>query len=325
MKMKLTALALAGSLCLMFGTVGVVSSQDAKPDEAPKATALQRLTATYVEEGPSLDAEADWGNEGQISILTQHGKTDKVPVTIQARTDGQYIYVKASWYDATYSIAKKEWEFTEDNGWIQGKQDEDRFSIAFNINVKAFREKGCLSLCHTEDEYMGTLIEGETADLWHWKAARGGRFGYADEQGFTYGEDGRGSDKGRSAYAKNSGKAGPLRVWKDDSDRLGVFDLTTSVEIGSDYAVSVGETAPGYYFRKPEGSRADVQSAAVHKNGVWTVLLKRKFDTGDAGDVKFEAGKIVLFALSVMDNSGVATDSDHTKSEAVELYIEAAK
>ena len=286
MKTKLAALALAGSLCLMFGTVGIVSSQDAKSDEAPKVSALQRLTAKYVAESPSLDAESDWDDDGQISVLTQYGKIGKVPVTMQARTDGQYIYIKASWNDASYSVAKKEWKFTKDNGWVQGKQDEDRFGIAFNIDVKAFREKGCLSLCHTEDEYMGTQIEGETADLWHWKAARGGRFGYADEQGFTYGEDGRGSDKGQSAYAKNSGKGGPLRVWKDGADRQGVFDLTTSVEMDSDYDATIGETAPGYYFRTPDGSRADVQSAAVHKNGIWTILLKRKLDTGDAGDVR---------------------------------------
>lgn len=324
MNTKLATLALATTASILFASAGYVSSDDTKP-AAAKESKLQRLTAIYVKEAPKLDAEADWGSGGQVIVDTKYGKQGPVSVTMQARTDGEYIYMKASWYDASYSVAKKEWAYSKKDGWQQGKQDEDRFALAFNINVKTFAEKGCMSLCHKADEYMGTHVEGETADLWHWKAARGGRFGYADEQGFSFGEDGRGSDDGQSAYAANKGKGGPLRVWKTDADRQGAFNFETSVEMDSDYQAADGETAPGYYLRTADGSRADVQSDAVHKNGLWTVLLKRKLVTADEGDVKFEAGKTVLFAASVMDNSGVHANDDHTKSKAVELYIEPAK
>ncbi|MHC4841191.1 MAG: ethylbenzene dehydrogenase-related protein [Planctomycetota bacterium] len=327
MNMKLTAIALAGIACALMGSTGIVSSEDATPDKPAEAPKLQRLTATYVTEAPKLDAEADWGDDGAVSVMTGYGSMGNVPVTMQARNDGESLYIKATWYDPTYSVGKKEWNWSKDGGWSQSKNDEDRFALAFNINTPDFAEKGCMAMCHKgEDPRMGTHNEGELGDLWHWKAARGGRFGYADEQGFSSDEDkGRGSDSGKSAYSSNKGDSAPARIWKEGADRHGVFSEETSREMPADYTPTDGETVPGYMFRTPEGSRADVESVAVHKNGFWTVVLKRKLSTDDADDVKFKAGETVLFAASLMDNTGVHESKDHTKSKAVELFIEGSK
>ncbi|MDC1142419.1 ethylbenzene dehydrogenase-related protein [Planctomycetota bacterium] len=324
MNLKLAAFAFAGATSALLGTASTATSQDATPAEKPQH---QRLTAKFVAEAPKLDAEADWGADGKISVMTGYGKMGNVPVTMQARTDGESVYIKASWYDATYSVAKKEWVWNEDGGWSQGKQDEDRFAIAFNINTPAFAEKGCLSMCHTgDDSRMGTHNEGELGDLWHWKAARGGRFGYADEQGFSADVDnGRGSDDGKSAYGNNKADDAPARIWAEGADKFGPFNDKTSIEMPADYKPTKGETVPGYILRTPEGSRADVESVAMHKNGFWTVVMNRKLVTDDANDVKFEAGKAVLFAASLMDNTGVHESADHTKSKPVELFIEAKK
>ncbi|MDA0999544.1 MAG: ethylbenzene dehydrogenase-related protein [bacterium] len=61
----------------------------------------------------------------------------------------------------------------------------------------------------------------------------------------------------------------------------------------------------------PRGSRGDIDAKGVWKDGMWTLELRRKLDTGHPDDVVFVPGKKHAFGLSVHDNDG---DVDHSYS-----------
>ncbi|WP_342664859.1 ethylbenzene dehydrogenase-related protein [Meiothermus rufus] len=42
----------------------------------------------------------------------------------------------------------------------------------------------------------------------------------------------------------------------------------------------------------------------VWKDGYWTLMLKRKLNTGSGNDVVFEPGRSITMSLAVYDNAG---------------------
>ncbi|MBE7492476.1 MAG: hypothetical protein HS108_12045 [Planctomycetes bacterium] len=305
-----------------FGlAVTAAFSQDKEPP--PQAQAYD-LLARRVAKGPELLAELSetWKQAPLHSVRVVKGKGEDVSVELRAQHDGTHLYLLARWPDATQSITKKSWTRTAD-GWQQLKGDEDRIALAFNISASGFAEKGCAVLCH--DVSMRTELEGEKADLWHWKAARGGMHGHGDDQFFQFDDEkGRADDEGSSCYKDNQEKDGkaPLRRWKDDADRTGPFNEDTTVEVTADFKPEPGYTVPSLLLRKPKGSRADIEAVGKHTDGHWLVVFKRKLDTGHSDDVKFEAGKDALFALAVFDDTGAKTGSEHKKSGVVRLRLD---
>lgn len=321
MSRKLVAVAL-GAGCMALAASAALS-QDAKEGPTPQSQGYD-LLGKKVDKGPELKGEVTdaWKQAPMHSVRAIKGKGDDVTVDLRAMHDGEYLYILARWPDADMSIAKKGWQYTAE-GWTQVKGDEDRIALAFNVSTAAFAEKGCTALCHDGD--MKTGAEGEKADLWHWKAARGGLHGYCDDQHFQFdSEKGRADDEGSSAYKDNQAKEGkaPLRRWKDDADKSGPFTEDTTVEVAADFKPEAGYTVPSVLLRKPKGSRGDIDAVGSHVDGHWVVMFRRKLDTGHADDAKFEAGKDAVFAVAIFDNTGASTGSEHKKSRVVRLRLE---
>jgi len=315
--------ALLGAACLGFAATAVTSQENGKESPTPQSQGYD-LLGKKVEKGPELKAEVTdaWKQAPLHTVKAIKGKGDDVEVDLRAMHDGTYVYLLARWADADQSITKKGWIYTKD-GWERLKGDEDRIALAFNGNAAGFVEKGCAVLCHYSE--MRTGAEGEKADLWHWKAARGGLFGYCDDQNFVFSDEkGRADDEGGSAYQDNQEKEGkaPLRRWKDDADKTGAFTEESSVALDDKFKPEVGYTVPSIMLRKPKGGRADIEAIGKHSDGFWVVMFKRKLDTGNADDVKLEAGADAAFAVAIFDNTGASTGSEHKKSRPVRLRME---
>lgn len=308
---------LIAALCLFLSVCsGIVSVAQDKPSPA-------ELTAEKLEAGPKLEAELNetWEKAAAITVATNHSPGNPGPdVELRAVHDGSHIWLMARWKDADKSDTKKAWSFNE-GAWTQLEGDEDRFSVAINNNVEGFAEKGCGTLCH--DGAMTTNVDGQTADLWHWKAARGGQNGYADDQHFNGEVEGRKDDEGKSTYSSNTNdaKTGPRWIWKEDADRQGVLSAETAREPDADFKPGEDYRVPSTLFRTPEGSRGDIQSAAAYKDGWWTVVLKRKLDTGNADDAKLVAGTTTHIAVAVFNNTGAKTGKEHSKSRVIRLTL----
>lgn len=321
---RLAAL-LLGSASLGFAANAALSQENPgnTPVPPPPPPAYD-LVAIKVEKLPELKAEltADWKQAFPCSVMAVKGKGPDVKVELRAMHDGKQICFLVSWDDADASFAKKGWQYTKE-GWQQVAGDEDRISFAFNIDAAGFAEKGCGVLCHNGD--MRTPAEGQKADLWHWKAARGGRFGWCDDQHFAFADgNGRTDDAGTSAYTDNQAKEGkaPLRRWKDDADREGPFNEDTSVPLDEKFTPTEGYTVPSILLRKPDGSRADVEAVGRHDKGRWTVMLRRKLDTGADDDVRFTSEKDCHFTVAVFDNTGAKSGTDHKKSKPLRLHLQ---
>lgn len=63
-----------------------------------------------------------------------------------------------------------------------------------------------------------------------------------------------------------------------------------------------------------EGSNGDLVSDSSYSNGKWTVVIKRKLDTGDPKDAKFESGNTYNFSVAVTDNSGINHKGSNLKT-----------
>lgn len=311
--------ALCLSAAVIAGTVAIFAQDEKDP---PVRQSLE-LTVNKVKPITELKAELDanWKDLPALTVSTRKSpKTAGPDVEIRALHDGEFLYVMARWQDETKSTTKKAWVWKEGK-WTQSEGDEDRIAIAVNGNVADFAEKGCAMLCHYGD--MGTGLEGETADLWHWKAARGGLNGVADDQHFDLAPEGRKDDEGASGYAGNSNEAkdAPNWIWKEDADTQGAFTEDTARELPAEFKPEDGYSVPSNRLRKPDKSRGDVTSAAEHKDGWWTVVLKRKLDTGNKDDVVIKAGADAHIAVAVFDNTGAKTGKEHAKSGAIKLKL----
>jgi len=300
-----------------FALLAETSAQERKAAELA-------LSAKRLEKAPELKAVLDdtWKSASMLEVSTKNSPDVKGPnVELRAVHDGEYIYLMARWADEDLSDVKQAWQF-KDGKWQAAEGDEDRFAVAINGNVAAFAEKGCAGLCHYGA--MTTNVEGQHADLWHWKAARGGQNGHADDQNFNSEVKGRVDDAGKGAYEGNANdkKDAPKWVWKEDADRKAAFTAETSRELPADFKAEQDYSVPSIRLRAPEGSRGDVQSAAEFKDGWWTVVLKRKLDTGNADDTALKAGETTAIAVAVFDDTGAKTGKEHAKSAVIKLTLE---
>lgn len=315
----LCAALLVASIGALLLSVQAPQAQDGRMPQL----AADKISAADTEKAFVAELNDFWKARTPIELTTHYNKDRSGPnVTMRAAHDGEHVYVMAQWKDETLSDLKKAWLF-KDGKWTRQDGDEDRIAVAFNMNAEGFAEKGCTVLCHSGE--MGTKNKDEKADMWHWKAARGGQSGWCDEQVFTHvaETESRGNDAGKSAYTDNvnTDKTAPTHVWKKDAKREGGLNEGNSEPISADFKPEEGYSVPSVMIRNPEGSRADVTCVSKWADGVWTVVFKRKLKTGNDDDAQFEATKAVDFAIAVLDNKGVSKGTDHAKSGPRKLTL----
>ena len=84
-----------------------------------------------------------------------------------------------------------------------------------------------------------------------------------------------------------------------------------------------GAIIPENVLRDPEGSRGDVEQAAVWSDGIWSTEFRRALKTDNEDDVQFDdLMKTYRFSVAMMDNSG---GEDHstpgTDTLLLSLYV----
>lgn len=76
---------------------------------------------------------------------------------------------------------------------------------------------------------------------------------------------------------------------------------------------------PKYIVNKnPTGSIADVKAKAIWGNGMWTLELSRKLNTGNSDDVVFQSGRALKGGIAVFNHSG---NDDHNHSETINFQF----
>ncbi len=174
--------------------------------------------------------------------------------------------------------------------------------------------------------------------------------GFEDDKLLTYdevphvGDGGRHGDEGSSSWFANKNPDGtkPLYVERAPEDYVDAMVLTEdeieageALEVATAKATDLADAAfiydlfgaiiPENVLRDPEGSRGDLEQAAVWSDGIWSTEIRRALVTDNEDDVQFDDfAKSYRFSVALMDNSG---GEDHstpgTDTLLLSLYVPA--
>ncbi|WP_019615595.1 ethylbenzene dehydrogenase-related protein [Psychromonas ossibalaenae] len=261
----------------------------------------------------------------------------KTTVEMKSLYDDQYIYFLMTYKDPTHSMNRFPWMEQEDGSWKQLKNIddtghdntfyEDKFAILWDINSDGFAKKGCNAACHraSDGEIDGIKTKsparkytkpGQTIDMWHWKGVRTNPNGQQDDQYIDSNKDpkknkgwGRkGDHKTGGGYVNNVDNKQPKFVAPmPTEDAVVIFDSEKQP-----FTAGYNKTKriPGIITKPFTGSRGDITTVGVWKDGVWTLEMKRKLVTtgkhADTQDVQFnDMNKVYPFGIAVFDNSQI--------------------
>ena len=201
--------------------------------------------------------------------------------------------------------------------------------------------EGRWALLKDKEELATMRKRGQFLDMWMWRAARSGPIGYADD---IWVFDYRNSDKGKGPWQrqrpKNLNASSPKGFMFNSeavpSNRLGggkyaIQGGSNPVEVLKrqetvPFITSLGKRAVKYdpkvykpqdgdllfqrVLRPPTKSRGDIQAYGTfskkrgEKRGTWTVILKRKLNTGHPeDDIILKDGEVYSIAFAIHDEN----------------------
>lgn len=244
---------------------------------------------------PTVDGSAaDWNGVGNATVKLRktlpNGKSDVRSVSVKGGVFGDEIYFLLQWKDSTADEQHK--PFIWDAGkkkYVTSKQREDRMAIQFAMEGD-----------YTTDWTSGNIFK---ADMWHWKAFRSNTLGLVHDKMTIIN-----ADPVKKAF-KVTAKNGRTLYIKRPSD------AGTKLYTTKRYSKKEQDSMPKYILAdNPEGSISDVKAKGVWRNGVWTVEITRKLNTGHSDDVVFAKGKAVKGGIAIFNRTG---DDDHTTSDTL--------
>lgn len=250
---------------------------------AVELSAKQIIQVKKLSFRPTLNGSfKGWGAVSAVNIPLK-SLTNKPAVTMVSVKAGVYekeVFFLFRWKDSTKDVLHKPYVWSSAKGaYVKGSQREDRFAVQFAMEGD-----------YTTDWFSGNSFK---ADMWHWKAYRTNPNGLAhDKMTIVSTQPVKRAYKGK---AKN-GKTVYLRRPSDKGSKL--YKTTR-------YAKKEKNIMPKYIIAKnASGSIADVKAKGVWKNGEWTLLLKRKLNTGNSDDVVLSKGRAVAGGIAVFDHAG---------------------
>jgi hypothetical protein len=304
-------------------TVPSTLAPTAVPWTAPKGA----LVSYPVKTAPNIDGNADdaaWV-EAQATIIpvTTYG----IPTfnwTVKSVYTTDTVYFLIQYPDANQEFSRGLWAYdptTKSWGRISDDfNDEDEFGLFWNINMPNYATAGCTQACHNDKMVAPT---GTSADLWQWTSVRTNPMGWAADR--TLGDNINASDSGGfvddagvekdPGFVDNLQTIGKVQVplyWKPFSGASGIssgsplFLLKSEIDSGAAKkivsvdasGVLTDETGtkvplwvhiPGWIDSQPGGPvYGDIAAKGTWADGVWTVELSRKLDTGSTTDVQFK-------------------------------------
>jgi hypothetical protein len=305
---------------------------------APIDAQQRNLVSKKVAAPPAIDGTVDatWSAAPVTTVKVVGGKNlpgGSTEVAMRSVYTGDSVYFMYQYKDETQSFRRSPWVKQGDGSWAKLKDPgdkggdnnlyyEDKFAVLWNINSPAFEQKGCMAGCHTgEGKPFGnkyTPNAGEKFDMWHAKSVRGAAsIGQTDDQyvDSTRYDKEKNPNAGRKGDPKTGGgyvdnqtddKKGPKFALKGNKPAPPYWIVDAEKEPFDDSKYKAGDEVPSIIVAPFTGDRGDLPTAAVWKNGVWTLVIKRKLVTGSEFDVQFDdLKKPYAFGVAVFDNAQV--------------------
>jgi hypothetical protein len=302
----------------------------------PEGAEKNVLVAKKVGTAPTIDGAMDslWKQAAPLKVKVVGGRNlpKGTEVTLRALYAGDTVYFLVQYADPTQSFRRAPWQKQADGSWkkLEDPKDkggdnnlyyEDKFAWIWNISTPDFEKKGCLAACHTgEGKPYGnkyTAKAGERLDMWHLKSVRTGSVGQTDDQ---YVDDTRydlekAKEAGRKSDPKTGGgytdnvtadKKGPQFALKGNKPAPPYWIVDSEKEPFDDAKYKAGDEVASIIVAPFTGDRGDLPTQAVWKDGVWTLEIARKLQTGSEFDIQFgDLKKEYAFGVAVFDNAQV--------------------
>ncbi|MEW6739242.1 MAG: ethylbenzene dehydrogenase-related protein [Nitrospirota bacterium] len=229
--------------------------------------------------------KSEWSNVSEAEMKAVYTDTDV------------FFFVK--WKDSTKNDTMKIYHWDkEKKEYIEGKEKEDRFTIQFPIS----------------GDWNSCMLGGSNyvTDIWFWKAARTNPVGIAHDKYHIYSLT---EIKGKYAiHYSVDGKT--LYIARPNDGNVEPYK-----EKKIDPFTHQGDDVPRYEPFIPDNpDAADIKAKGVWENGMWTLEMGRKLDTGNKdSDAVIDPSKGTYFTIAVHDNNA---DHFHNTSGTVKLVFE---
>jgi len=278
---------------------GILSTPRPEPNGAPLVIPVVKLSAAPVMDGSA----SDWASIPVVRVPVRPAFYDDAKsrygngeVLLRGGYYGDKVFLVAQWKDASKNDTHKNYKWDEtQQRYRQGKDREDRFILKFFIS----------------GTYSTSPLAGwaSVSDIWHWKAYRSNTAGLAHDK----------------AHKISLTKIAKSRKYVASNGKTLYFarpsDKGSAIYSSKRYPEKIKDVMPKYVINPDiSGSIADVKAKGVWDNGMWTLELARKFDTGDHDvDVVFKSGAAVKGAIAVFDGVG---DWHHSNSDTLLFKFE---
>ncbi|MCA1952161.1 MAG: ethylbenzene dehydrogenase-related protein [Hyphomicrobiales bacterium] len=326
-----------------------------------------RLVAPKIAVAPVLDGELDdpaWKGMVPARVRTQQGFNlaggrGESLVEIRAAHDGDTIYFAFRWQDPTRSLKRLPvikradgWHLLHNHADIADESAyyEDKFAVLF-ARTDAFGG----GVTHLGPKPLDTLpgalngrglhytTDGSYADMWQWKASRGGHLGKVDDMHFgpPYPANARqqaGTERYSAGYLQDPGKAfyaynykgeppggyrGPVTVPRLPKDYRAIVARMGTINL--DVNVSDDEGAQWWMFEAETLPYSAELDAAIPVGTVLPGVIIGGTYEGDRADVsaapKWKDGWWTLEAKRSLKGSGSKFDIDFTEGKPVYLWV----
>lgn len=253
------------------------------------------------------EADVDADSVHKATASCHHG-VKKIPVKVELRAfyTPERLFLRLRWGDPTFDRGPL-WRW-EAGGWKAAPERRDGLGLLWGPPGDA--RFTCMRACHLKDWRMAgkrafadyvMAAPGETPlDFWIWRAGRETLEGVAEDAVLTpQGKNGDGVAGAPEASPFERSNSLRLREGK-----TGVFAEGDAPARAP--APEPGLLVPGFELADRSPGRNEIDAAARHERGGWTVTLSRALAGKDPGDAAFRPGEETLFGLAVLD--GVALD-----------------
>jgi cytochrome c-type protein NapC len=221
------------------------------------------------------------------------GKRGHIDVTIDSTHDAENLYLRFSWADGEHAAVP----FVDG-----GKMDpENPMKLAFMLatdDVEYADRAGCWGTCHADANSMPFAPDVDTlkgSDL-----AKRLKFNTGSATGITkYLKESRTKLELKGRGGKALGGWDKLK----DQSEIDTAEAANQFMDVVRYKSGTKEVEDGQILAERDmhkGVGATVEASL--KNGTWSVVVKRKLKSDNAGDVSIEAGKVYNFGFAIHDD-----------------------
>ncbi len=249
---------------------------------SPVEAAEQSLAVGRLDKAPVIDGKVEeWGKTGWVKVNVkpavekdEKNLTGALDVELKLAISGDRLYVAARWPDPKADLSWKSWQW-DGSRYRRGRDEDDKFVLRFELS----------------GDYDTCMLTNKTyeADVWFWSAGRTNLGGMAENVLHRI------SAQPIEDAAEHKAPNGATVYIKK------IMEGTRGYSAQKAPAAKAEESVPSVAIAQPPGNPDDILAKGIWANGIWSLEMSRKLNTGKAGRSALAPGSKVKGAIAVFN------------------------